>query len=73
MEKERVLVANIIDIVENAIRILHPKVNKVARNCRGNTLLHGSSYYDLEDSLVEILKDAYSTKRRTSFNPSKRV
>jgi len=73
MEKERTLVANIIDLVENAIRTAHPKVNKIAKNCRGNTLLSDICYYDLEDSLVEILKDAYTIRKRTSFNPSKRV
>jgi hypothetical protein len=74
MEKERVLVAKIIDMVECAIREAHPKVEKMARNCRGNTLLNDVRYYDLEDSLTNFLKDAcLLCSKRKPFNPSKRI
>lgn len=76
MRKERTLTSEIIDLVEDAIRKAHPKVDKIGKNCQGNTLLYGEKYYNLEDSLVEILKEAYllkdSYKKRESFNPSKR-
>lgn len=78
MQKERTLTSEIIDLVEDAIRKAHPKVDKIGKNCQGNTLLYGEKYYNLEDSLAEILKEAYLLKDKDSykkqeFNPSKRI
>jgi hypothetical protein len=72
LEKERKLASEIIDRVEWAIRKAHPKVDKVGKNCQGNTLLYGEKYFDLEDTLTELLQDAYNKKKQDIFNPSKR-
>lgn len=55
---ERQLAAEIIDLVEHAIREEHPDVDKIASEIvideeKPNTLLHGEAYYDLENSLTE--------------------
>ena len=75
MQKERLLASEIIDIVEDAIRKAHPKVDSIGSHCKGNTLLYGEKYYALEDILTDILQSAKSRKaykNRKIFNPSKR-
>jgi hypothetical protein len=77
MQRERILASQIIDLVEDAIRKAHPKVDRVGKNCQGNTLLYGEKYYDVEDLLTEILLNSEilldRKKRRMPFNPSKRA
>jgi hypothetical protein len=49
--------AAIIDMVENAIREVHPEVDEIASKCEGNTLLHGEAYYTLEDDIAVMLRE----------------
>jgi len=51
------LAASIIDMVEYAIRKVHPEIDKIASDCEGNTLLHGESYYTLEDKVSNFLRE----------------
>jgi len=45
----------IIDMVEQAIRKAHPKIDEYASRLEGNTLLYGETYYNLETEIAEIL------------------
>jgi hypothetical protein len=63
----RQLAANVIDIVEAAIREAHPQVEEIASNWvdgeggKPNTLLHGEAYYNLEDELAGKFRKALET------------
>lgn len=57
MDRFHELAANIIDMVEEAIRKAHPEVDEIASKCEGNTLLHGEAYYDLEDEVSNFLRE----------------
>ena len=57
MDKFQRLAADIIDMVEHAIRKAYPKVDKIASKCKGNTLLYGEVYYDLEDKVSNFLRE----------------
>lgn len=46
----------IIDLVEEAIRNAHPRIEAIAQEKEENTLLIGETYYDLENEVVEELK-----------------
>jgi len=54
------LAAELIDLVEGRIRDLFPDINKMAEQLEGNTLLHGEEYYELEDEIIEKLKELTS-------------
>ena len=54
------LAAELIDLVEWRIRLIHPKINLIAQRLEGNTLLHGEKYYELEDEIIEKLKELTS-------------
>lgn len=58
----RELAGQIIDWVENKIRVAHPQVDKIAEEYveyvndekeKPNTLLYGENYYDLEDKITK--------------------
>jgi len=57
LDRFQELAANIIDMVEYAIRKAHPEVDDVASKCEGNTLLYGEAYYDLEDEVSNLLRE----------------
>lgn len=57
MDRFQELAANIIDMVEYAIRKTHPEVDEIASKCEGNTLLHGEAYYTLEDKVSNLLRE----------------
>lgn len=57
MDKFQRLAAEIIDMVEYAIRTAHQEVEMLASKQEGNTLLHGESYYSLEDEIAERLRE----------------
>jgi hypothetical protein len=47
--------ALIIDLVESKIREVYPFIETFANSQKGNTLLYGENYYDLENEIVEEL------------------
>jgi len=57
LDKFQRVAATIIDKVEHAIREAHPEVDDIASKCEGNTLLHGETYYALEDDIAETLRE----------------
>ena len=57
MDRFQELAANIIDMVEYAIRKAHPEVDEIASKCEGNTLLRGEAYYTLEDKVSNLLRE----------------
>jgi len=56
MNKFQKLAAKIIDMVEHDIRRANPEVDAIAIEKKGNTLLYGESYYQLEDAIAEELR-----------------
>jgi len=56
MDKFQRLAHEIIDLVECAIRKAHPTIDAKASRLKGNTLLYGEKYYDLENEIAEILR-----------------
>ena len=65
MEKERELATMLIDMVEDAIRQAHPKIDRIAEETvyEGSlgipgTLLFGDAYYALEDELTKEIEEA---------------
>jgi hypothetical protein len=50
------LAHEIIDVVELSIRKAHPTIEDLATNLKGNTLLYGENYYDLENEISELLR-----------------
>ena len=50
------LAHEIIDLVELSIRKAHPTIEDLATNLKGNTLLYGENYYDLENEISELLR-----------------
>ena len=54
------LAAEVIDLVEGRIRELFPDIDLMAEQLEGNTLLHGEEYYELEDEIIEKLKELRS-------------
>ncbi len=69
MGKYEAIAHTIIDMVEKAIREAHPFIDKMARSYtvkgdiegeeaeQPNTLLYGEVYYNLENEVVEVLRD----------------
>jgi len=57
MDSFQRLAAEIIDMVEHAIRTANPEVDRIASEQEGNTLLHGEAYYRLEDEIAEKLRE----------------
>jgi len=63
-EHERIITtkaAQIIDLVEDAIREAHPEIEQFVpqKDEDGNlvnTLLYGEAYYNLENDVIEIIK-----------------
>jgi hypothetical protein len=55
MDKFQRLAHEIIDLVEFSIRKAHPTIDAKAIALKGNTLLYGENYYDLEHEVSEIL------------------
>jgi hypothetical protein len=53
--RELQLAADIIDLVEDAIRAENKDVDAIAEGNEGNTLLYGESYYKLEDEIADLL------------------
>jgi len=51
------LAAEVIDLVEWRIRELFPDIDLMAEQLEGNTLLHGEKYYELEDEIIDKLKE----------------
>jgi hypothetical protein len=73
----RQVAADVIDLVEEAIRNAHPQIEKIAQDYtvtdedaektdayHPNTLLYGEVYYDLEDELANVLREKFSVRRR---------
>jgi hypothetical protein len=65
--RQRQVAANIIDIVEAAIREANPQVEELALAAeedgeKTNTLLHGTPYFDLEDELTTLLVENFNKK-----------
>lgn len=65
-DKVRQLAADLIDLVESAIRDAHPEIEKIASSWKPedpdvteppNTLLYGEGYYDLEDQITQKLRE----------------
>jgi hypothetical protein len=56
MDKLQNIAHEIIDLVECSIRKAHPKIDAKASGIKGNTLLYGENYYNLENEIVEILR-----------------
>jgi len=56
MDKFQRLAHEIIDLVEDAVRKAHPTVDTKASRLKGNTLLYGENYYNLENEIAEILR-----------------
>jgi hypothetical protein len=56
MDKYQRLAHKIIDLVEFSIRETHPAVDAKATASKGNTLLYGENYYNLENEISEILQ-----------------
>ena len=56
MDKFQRLAHEIIDLVECSIREAHPTIDVKASGLKGNTLLYGERYYDLENEIAEILR-----------------
>ena len=56
MDKLQTVAHEIIDLVECEIRKAHPTIDAKALGLKGNTLLYGERYYDLENEIVEILR-----------------
>jgi len=59
-EKATKLAHEIIGMVEHDIRTAHPEVDRIATELeidgeKPNTLLHGETYYQLEDAIAEKL------------------
>ena len=50
------LAHTVIDLVESTIRRSYPFIDKLARQKKGNTLLYGEAYFDLENDVVEAVK-----------------
>jgi len=57
LDRFQELAADIIDMVEHAIREAHPEVDRIASKCEGNTLLRGEAYYALEDKVSNLLRE----------------
>jgi hypothetical protein len=62
LEKNRSIAHTIIDLVENAIRTAHPEIEQFVPKTDKegnviNTFLYGEDYYNLEDSVVQVLND----------------
>lgn len=55
MDSFQRLAHEIIDLVELSIRKAHPMIEDLAANLKGNTLLYGENYYDLENEISELL------------------
>jgi hypothetical protein len=53
--RELQLAADIIDLVEDAIRAANKDVDAIAEGNEGNTLLYGERYYKLEDEIADLL------------------
>ncbi|MEJ2241500.1 MAG: hypothetical protein P8Y18_05085 [Candidatus Bathyarchaeota archaeon] len=49
MDKFQRLVHEIIDYVEYSIRTVHPEIDTLATSLKGNTLVYGENYYNLEN------------------------
>lgn len=58
------IAARVIDMVECDIRRANPEVDAIATEKEGNTLLHGEAYYELENAIVEQLKELNSHKKK---------
>jgi len=56
MDKFQSLAHKIIDLVECTIRKAHLTIDTKASGLKGNTLLYGEKYYDLENEIAEILR-----------------
>lgn len=54
-ESEEEASHRIIDMVEQVIRKVHPFIDRFANTLEGRTLLHGEVYYDLENSIADML------------------
>lgn len=57
----------IIDLVEEKIRHEHSDIDEKAKKLEGNTLLQGEGYYDLENEVVQVLKDNFNGRFDTDF------
>ncbi|MDG6221915.1 MAG: hypothetical protein IAX21_07120 [Candidatus Bathyarchaeota archaeon] len=55
MDRFQRLAHEIIDLVELSIRKAHPTIDAQAADLKGNTLLYGENYYDLENEITELL------------------
>jgi len=51
------LAAELIDLVEAKIREVYPAIDLMAERHEMNTLLYGEQYYELEDEIIERLKE----------------
>ena len=60
MERYRKLAIEIIDEIEERIFAANPRLAKM--RFRGNSLLYGEDYYDVEDWLCELLKTSIKRK-----------
>jgi len=54
------LAAEVIDLVEGRIRELFPDIDLMTEQLEGNTLIHGEEYYELEDEIIEKLRELRS-------------
>ena len=54
MDSNRELASEIIDEIEDGIFAANPRLAKM--RFRGNSLLYGEDYYDVEDWLCDLLK-----------------
>ena len=56
MKAERKLASDIIDLVEDRIREIHPLVDSLAQSFEhNNTLLIDENYYNLEDEITALI------------------
>ena len=60
MDSKRKLAIEIIDEIEEQIFAANPRFAKM--RFRGNSLLYGEDYYDVEDWLCELLKTSIKRK-----------
>lgn len=58
MGKLEELAHGIIDVVEDAICVNKPQVDLIRGKSKGNTLLYGEVYYDVENEIVRRLREA---------------